>query len=159
MVVNIIFLVKNRFLLLFLWKQVIIPPPHSRQYPPLPASKETTGQKDLSCHCDRDLFVCVQALSARMTAGLSQGMPGHVSGICQGPMSVSMIPTANSTWFPSGGGARTAMHSWMICGERGNRPFCIRSFFLYSSFGFVYYAVCPGRKRGKHVPGIGPCSS
>src|SRR4030042_6410527 len=107
MVVNITFLVKNRFWLLFPCRQVLSP--HLQAIPTLHASKETTGQKDLSCHCYRDLIVCVQVLSARMTAGLSHGIPVRGSGICPAPVSGPVMHTADSTYFPSGGGARTVM--------------------------------------------------
>ncbi len=62
-----------------------------------------------------------------MTAGLSHGIPGYGSSICPGPISGSLMHNANSTMFPSGGGARPAMHSWMMCGEPMepmNCPFC-----------------------------------
>ena len=149
MVVNIIFLVKNRFCLLFLWKQVIIPPPPSRQYPPCLQAKKRPVKKIYHAIVTGILIVCVQALSARMTAGLSHGMPGHGSGICPGPMSVSMMHTADSTWFPSGGGARTAMHSWMICGERGNRRIRIRYLFFVFFLRVRLMRICAGRKRGE----------
>jgi hypothetical protein len=66
--------------------------------------------------------VCVQAHPARMTAGLSPEIPGHGSSICPGPISGSMMHTANSTTYPSGGGARPAMHSGMRCGEPWEHP-------------------------------------
>jgi hypothetical protein len=52
-----------------------------------------------------------------MTAGLSHEMPGHGAGICSGPISGSTMHNAGSMPFRSGGGARTATRSWMICGE------------------------------------------
>jgi diadenosine tetraphosphate (Ap4A) HIT family hydrolase len=62
-----------------------------------------------------------------MTVGLSHGMPGLGSGICLGPISGSTMHNAGSTTSPSGGGVRTATHSWMICGEHMEPvtcPFC-----------------------------------
>jgi len=62
-----------------------------------------------------------------MTVGLSHGMPGHGSGICLGPISGSTMHNAGSTTSRSGGGVRTATHSWMICGEHMEPvtcPFC-----------------------------------
>jgi hypothetical protein len=73
--------------------------------------------KGLSCRYHSDLIICARALPARMTAGLSHGMPGHGAGICSGPISGSMMLNAGSTLSRSGGGARTATRSWMICGE------------------------------------------
>ena len=72
-------------------------------------------------------MVCVKPLPARMTAGLSCGIPGHGSSICPGLISGSMTKNTDSTTFPSGGGARPATHSWMMCGETMepvNCPFC-----------------------------------
>ena len=88
---------------------------------------EKIPSKSLSCHCHRDMMVCVKPLPARMTAGLSCGIPGHDSSICPGRISGSMTKNTDSTTFPSGGGARPATHSWMMCGETMepvNCPFC-----------------------------------
>jgi hypothetical protein len=45
-------------------------------------------------------------------------MPGPGSDICPGHISAFTMHNENSTSFLSGGGARTAMHSWMTCGDR-----------------------------------------
>jgi|GEM_PF-5617577 hypothetical protein len=52
-----------------------------------------------------------------MTAGLSHEIAGHGNGTCPGLISGSMMHNADSTSSPSGGGALTATHSWMICGK------------------------------------------
>ena len=80
-------------------------------------SRTAHQPKGLSCRYLRDLIVCAKALPARMTAGLSHGMPGHGAGICSGPISGSTMHNAGSTPSRLGGGARTATRSWMICGE------------------------------------------
>ena len=62
-----------------------------------------------------------------MTAGLFHGTPGHGSSICPGPISASTIHNAGSTTSPSGGGARPATRSGMMCGEPMEPircPFC-----------------------------------
>ena len=101
---------------------------------PRPCHRTAHRPKGLSCRYHRDLIVCAKALPARMTAGLSHGMPGHGAGICSGPISGSMMQNAGSTPSRSGGGARTATRSWMICAE--------------FSTGYVSY----------HCPGINPPS-
>ena len=63
------------------------------------------------------LIVCVKAQPARITVWLLHQMPGPGTGICTGPTSGSTISNAGSIPFQSGGGARTATRSWMICGE------------------------------------------
>jgi hypothetical protein len=98
---------------------------------PVPAFISGRGRnnpsKRLSCHYHRDMIVCVKPLPARMTAGLSCGIPGHGSSICPGLISGSLTKNTDSTTFPSDGGARPATHSWMLCGETMepvNCPFC-----------------------------------
>ena len=77
--------------------------------------------------------------TAQTTAGLSHGTQRHGAGICSGPTSGSMMHDAGSTPSRSGGGARTATRSWMICGE-----FCGGEVSYHCPGSFLFALTSPG---------------
>ena len=92
-----------------------------------------------------------------MTAGLSHGIPGYGSSICPGPISGSLMHNANSTMLPSGGGARPAMRSGMMCGEPMepmNCPFCSPPSVEIVAKNSLCYAVGSGIRCPEVICGL-----
>ena len=93
--------------------------------PHLVCKRRKSRPKSLTCWYHTNLIICAKVHPVRTIAGLSHWMPGHSAGICTGPISGSTIHNAGSTPSRSGGGARTAMRSRMICGKKrtGHIPY------------------------------------
>jgi len=79
-----------------------------------------------------------------MTAWLPHRIPGHGISICTGPISVFTMHNTGSTLSRSGGGARAAMRSWMICGD------CKTIISIVSADGFGSIPSCQTCRIGDY---------